>query len=189
MKTKIILAVFFSLFAALTANAQSFLKVNESETKANFENNHLQINLVVENSASAITAKVKLEVLDAQDIALASSETLENLRRGKQNLLIPLTFGANADADELLWKRLRYTIAVENSAASISNIVSLSEIMPELFELRVSASEEIYPGMLYLARVRAFHPIKSTPISDVEINAELKIDLETDSDDDELKIE
>jgi hypothetical protein len=166
--------------ASLTGSAQVFLKVNESETKANFENNQLQTNLVVENSASALNARVKLEVLGAEDNVLASSETLQSLRRGKQSLSIPLTFGANADTGELLWKRLRYTISPENSAVSISNIVSLSEIMPEVFELQISAPEKIFAGMNLRAHILALHPFTKKPIKNVEISGELELDTESD---------
>lgn len=188
MKRKLILTVFFSLLATLTATAQVFLKVNESETKANFENNQLQINLVVENSASAMNAKVKLEVLDAQDNVLALSETSQNLRRGKQNLPISLAFGANAETNDLLWKRLRYTISPENSAVAISNIVSLSEIMPEVFELQISAPERIFAGMNFRAHILALHPFTKKPIKNVEISGDLELELDTDADETELVI-
>lgn len=188
MKTKLIAAIFFSLFVVLTANAQVFLKVNESETKANFENNQLLTNLAIENSANAVNAKVKLEILDAQDNVLTFSETAQTVRRGKQNLQIPLTFNSNADTNELLWKRLRYTISPENSAASISNIVSLSEIMPEVFELQISAPEKIFAGMNLRAHVLALHPFTKKPIKNVEISGDLELELDTDSDEDKLVV-
>ncbi|HVE59777.1 MAG TPA: MG2 domain-containing protein [Pyrinomonadaceae bacterium] len=188
MNRKLIFTVFFSLLASLTATAQVFLKVNESETKANFENGQLQTNLVVENSAAAVNARVKLEVLDAQDNVLASSETLQNLRRGKQNFLIPVTFSAVADTGELLWKRLRYTILPENSAVSISNIVSLSEIMPEVFELQISAPERIFAGMNLRAHILALHPFTKRPVKNVEISGDLELKLATESDETELVV-
>ncbi len=187
MKTKLIFAVFFSLFVSLTVTAQVFLKVNESETKATFENNRLPVNLALENSATDLYAKVKLEILDAQDNVLAISETAQTVRRGKQNLQIPLIFSSNADANELLWKRLRYTISPENSAASITNIVSLSEIMPEVFELQISAPENVFAGMNLRAHVLALHPFTKKPIKNVEISGEVELDLDN-PDDDELII-
>ena len=189
MKTKLILALFLSLFFAPAANAQVFLKVIETETKANFGNNQLHAKLVVENAAnSTLPARVKLEVLDADDQILAASESGHKLARGKQNVLVPLTFNAGAKTDELLWKRLRYTVSVENTSMFVSNIVSLSEIMPEVFELQISAPENVYPGMNLRAHVLALHPFTHKPVRDVEITGEIDVDVETGTEETEITI-
>lgn len=186
MKTRIILTILISIFSALNISAQVFLKIDENETKATFEANKLQTNLAVENSASKLSANVKLEILDAQDKVLAATETSQNLGRGKQNLQISLAFDQSEDASELLWKRLRYTISAGNS--SISNIVSLSEIMPEVFELQISAPEKIFAGMNFRAHVLALHPLTKKPIKNVEISSDLELEFDTDADDDELVV-
>lgn len=186
---KYIYAFFLSLFFTSAANAQVFLKVNEAETKATFENNQLQTSLVVESAAdSPLPARLKLEVLDADDRILAVSETGHKLTRGKQNLQVPVTFDAAAKTDELLWKRLRYTVSVENADASLSNIVSLSEIMPEVFELQVSAPEEVYAGMNLRAHVVALHPFTRKPVKNVEISGEVEVDVETGEEEKEFTI-
>lgn len=184
MNTKIAQIVLLNLFLTTITYSQVFLKVNESETKAFFENNRLQINLAVENSATALTSKIKLEVLDDKDNVLTSAEIEKNLRSGKQNLPFSLAFSSTEDADELLWKRLRYTIFNDNSA--VSNIVSLSEIMPEIFELQISAPEKIFDGMNLRAHVIALHPFTKQPIKNVEITGDLQLDLDVDADKDEL---
>jgi len=189
MKTKIILAVFLSLLFALAANAQVFLKVNEAETKATFENNRLQTSLALENTANVqVPVRVRLEILDADDNVLALSETGHKLFRGKQNLTIPVDFSPEAKTDELLWKRLKYTVAAENSNDSVSSVVSLSEIMPEVFELQISAPEKIYAGMNLRAHVLALHPVTRKPVKNVEISADAEIDIETDADEDEIHV-
>ena len=181
MKGKFSLAVLVCLFLVGMVQAQTFVKVSEAETKAFSTANGLQINLAVEsNFQKDATAKVRLEILDKDDKILARSETNEKIERGKSVLQIPFRV-AESDVKTLLWHRLRYSVTANEKSSG--GIVSLSEIMPEIFGLRVSASEQIYAGMLYAARVRAFHPTKNTPIADVEIDAELKIDLETDADD------
>ena len=73
--------------------------------------------------------------------------------------MIPVSLSERANINELLWYRLRYTIVSSRNPAK--GIVSLSEIIPELFALRVSASQQIFAGMNYVAHVRAFHPQKN----------------------------
>ncbi|HEY8563502.1 MAG TPA: MG2 domain-containing protein [Pyrinomonadaceae bacterium] len=189
MKTKLIRVVLLGLLLAAAANGQVFLKVDASETKATFENDRLHTKLVVESSAnSALPARVKLEVLDADDQVLAASETGHKLARGKQSLAIPVAFNAGAKPDELLWKRLRYTVSVENSGAFVSNIVSLSEIMPEVFELQISAPENIYAGMNLRAHVLALHPFTRKPIGNVAVGGEVEVEIETDAEEDEITL-
>ena len=189
MKGKFSLMIVVCLFLAVFAQAQTSLKVHEAETKAFSGADKLQINLAVEsNFQQKAAAKVRLEILDANDKIIAQKDSTETLQRGKNNVSISLTVVKETAVDDLLWRRLRYS--VEANGTNANGIVSFSEIMPELFELRVAASEEIYAGMKYQARVRAFHPITSTPIADVEISAELKLDVETpdENDDDEIII-
>jgi hypothetical protein len=191
IKGKFSLIVFVCLFLAGLVQMQAAVKVNETETRAVLNDSGLQINLAVGSDAQKnISAYVRLEVLDTNDNILARSETVEKIRRGQDALQILLK-NVGTDAKKMLWYRLRYEINADGNRTY--GIVSLSEILNDLFELRVSASEHIYAGMRFPVRVRAFHPTKDTPISGVKISAELKIDLETDDndeddEDDELKI-
>ncbi|MET0751832.1 MAG: alpha-2-macroglobulin family protein [Pyrinomonadaceae bacterium] len=167
---------------------QAAVKVNETETSAVLNDSGLQVNLAVGSDAQKnISAYVRLEILDTNDNILSRSETVEKIRRGQETLQISLK-NVGTDAKKMLWYRLRYEINAGGNRTY--GIVSLSEILNELFELRVSASEHIYAGMRFPVRVRAFHPTKNTPISNVKISAELKIDVETgeDNDENELKI-
>lgn len=189
MKTKLILTFFSSFFAVLSISAQVFVKVDESAIKVAFENNQLRTNFPVEISAASANIKIKLEVLDAQDNPAAIGETSQNLKRGRHNLPIFLNFSATENAENLLWKRLRYTVLTENSASpAASNIIALSEIMPEVFELQVSAPPNIFAGMNFRAHVLALHPFTRQPIKNVEVSGNLTLELDTDADEDELVI-
>lgn len=188
MKGKLSLAVVVCLFLAGFAVAQNNLRINEAETQAVFTANQLNTNLIVENVVQSFSAKVRLEVLDADDKVLAQSETNETIKRGNNSLPIPINFTQKQSADNLLWYRLRYAITQENSPISTSGIVSLSEIMPELFELQISAPEHIFAGMRLRAQVLALHPLTKKPIKNVIITGDVSLDLDSDSDEDELKI-
>ncbi|MDQ3087446.1 MAG: MG2 domain-containing protein, partial [Acidobacteriota bacterium] len=184
MKGKFSLAVVVCLFLVGFVNAQNNVRVNEMETQAVFLANQLNTNLIVENSAQSFLGQIRLEVLDADDKILAQSETVETIKRGKHGLPIPLSFTQTQVADNLLWYRLRYAIRRENSPIVTSGIVSLSEIMPELFELQISASEKVFAGMRFRAHILALHPLTKKPIKNVNITGEVLLDL----DEDELKI-
>jgi len=175
-------------FFAVQTSAQTLLKVNEAETQAVFQANLLQTNLVLENQSNGFAGKVRLEILDADDRVLANSETTHTIKRGRQTLPVALGFTQAQAIDNLLWFRLRYAVAQENSSLSTSGIVSLSEIMPELFELQISAPENVYAGMRLRAHVLALHPLTKKPIKNVTVTGEISLDLDTEADEDELKI-
>jgi CRISPR/Cas system CMR-associated protein Cmr5 small subunit len=189
MKAKIYGVIVLCFLLSLAADAQVFLRVDEAQTKAHFINNQLQTVLAIENSAQNFAAAVKLEILDAEDKILGAAETLQSVKRGRQTLPLTIAFNQKEEAaEDLLWKRLRYTITAENSGAAVSGVVSLSEIMPEIFELQISAPEKIFAGMRFRAHVLALHPVTKKPIRNVEINGDLKLELDTDSDEDELVV-
>jgi A-macroglobulin TED domain/Alpha-2-macroglobulin family/MG2 domain/Carboxypeptidase regulatory-like domain/A-macroglobulin receptor binding domain/Macroglobulin domain MG3/Alpha-2-macroglobulin bait region domain len=177
MKMKICNAIILCYFLSVAVNAQDSLKIDEAKIKAALINNQLQADLIIENSSqNDISANVKLEVLDAEDKVVALTETLQKIRRGQKTLQIPVSFTHKEDADELLWKRLRYTVSTESS--SFTNIVSLSEIMPEIYELQISTPEKIFAGMNLRAHVLAVHPFTKKPVKNVEIAGEIQLDLD-----------
>lgn len=189
MKRNLFLTVVVCLFFTFPASAQVFIKVDESAIEAIFENNQLRTNFPLEISSVSANVKMRLEVLDAQDNPAAIGETSQILKRGRHNLPIFLNFGATENAENLPWKRLRYTVLTENSnSPAASNIIALSEIMPEVFELQVSAPPNIFAGMNFRAHVLALQPFTRQPIKNVEISGNLTLELDTNADEDELVI-
>jgi len=186
MKVNFSFAVVVCLFLVGTVFGQSFVKVNESETQAFSTETGLQVNLaVVSDFQKRSASKIHLEVLDKNDMILARGDADKKIESGRS--VVPVSFRvAESDVKTMLWNRLRYSL--ETNGKISSGIISLSEIMPDLFELKVTASKEIYAGMRYEARVQAFHPTKNTPIAGVEISAELEIELETEAEEDELTL-
>ena len=189
MRTKLfplLIAGLLCLFSAAETAAQMYLKISETEIKAVFTGTQLQVDLPFENPARVSAANVRLEILDAEDKILAESVTLQNIRNRRAVVRISLVFNQKQDAENLLWKRLRYTVAPENSPAALSGIVSLSEIMPEIFELQISAPENVFAGTNLRAHVLAVHPLTKKPIKNVEISGAVELELETDADADEI---
>ena len=185
MKGKIPLIILVCLFLAVAARAQTAVSVGEAETRAFFADEKLQINLMIENKAARNPANINVEILDETDKIVARGEKSATLEKGKKTEIIALTFAEKPSVNQMLWYRLRYTVAARNS--SPTGIVSLSEIMPELFELRVAASAKVFAGQNYIARVYAFHPTKFQPVGGVKLDAEIKLELVGDEKD-ELKV-
>src|SRR4029078_1972663 len=85
-----------------------------------------------------------------------------------------------------LWLRLHYRISKEDQYDSISQgIISLSEITPDLFELRVANPEMAREGSLYRARVFASHPVTHKAAANVVLDGELTLE---ESEDKNLKL-
>ena len=186
MKGKNFLALFVCLFSLVAASAQTFLKVNERDAEAFFSDHRLLTKLAVENPKENLPANFKLEILDAADQIIAQSESSEMIGRGRRTVQIPVALPSNTDANALLYYRLRYTVTTGKNSSATVGIIALSEMMPEIYELQVSAGKEIFAGMTLRAHVLAVQPLTRKPVKNVSVKGELALDLK--GADDELKI-
>ncbi|MDQ1559293.1 MAG: hypothetical protein QOD32_2353, partial [Pyrinomonadaceae bacterium] len=190
-----------ALAVATLVNAvtQTFaLRVNEATTRISLVEGQGKVSLAVENDTGRnAPARVTLELLDPHDKVVAGTRRRETLKPGA-NVVAAFLQVSNltrpgADVSPLLWYRLRYEIAPAvaspdtPAATPVTGIISLSEITPDLFELRVAAASKANAGQLYRVRVRATHPLSLRPVRGVEIAAEVVFDEddEDESDDDE----
>jgi len=167
------------LFLTFAVFPQNGFRVKESGVKVFLETGKLEIQMPFENSPAA-AVKLELEILGIDGSVLAQTEAVENLKRGLQTLNSSITFDHKyAESPDLLWYRLRYTVgpATSTDFSQFSGTLSLSEIMPEIFEIRAVSSSSVYAGMNYLINVRAFHPISNRPAEGVKITGEIKLDL------------
>ncbi|HKQ54216.1 MAG TPA: MG2 domain-containing protein, partial [Pyrinomonadaceae bacterium] len=173
------------LFNQLT-RARATLRVDEAATRFLFETDRTGAALSVENSTGRdVAARVRVELIDPQGRVRAEAARQETIKRGRTTLFVALAFRpTDLAADErkqLIWYRLRYTLAPQDSKdddAQTSGVVSLSNITPGLFELRVAASSYVREGAHYRARARATHPQSGVAIEDVAVEAQLKIEEE-----------
>ena len=170
------------------AQSPSAVRVNETATRIRLGEGHGKIALAVQNyDDRAVLTHIKLELLDPRDKVVARTQRRENLKPGASvvNAFLPVSnlTGNGSDFKQLLWYRLRYEITPPVADAMrladsppFEGIISLSEITPDLFELRVSAASHANAGQLYRVRVRATHPLTSRPVRGVEIAAEVEFD-------------
>src|SRR6185503_7075773 len=186
------LSVLIALLTPLT-RARGELKVNEARTRFLLEKEPAEVLLAVENSTGeTLNGKVELEILDPQDRVIAQVRNVHSIGTGDQTLKLslPLYFSKlKAEDRRFLWHRLRYRVSKEGQSDSISQgIVSLSEITPDLFELRVANPEMAREGGRYKARVIASHPVTHKPAANVVIDGELTLQEDEEDDEKNLKL-
>lgn len=174
--------------STLAQSSPAALRVDEAATRILLAEGQSKISLAVENrEARATLAQITLELLDPRDKVVARTHRRETLKPGASVVaaFLPVSNLTHdgKDLKQLLWYRLRYEIAPvaspDAAAASVEGIISLSEITPDLFDLRVSAARKANAGQLYRVRVRATHPLTSLPVRGVEVAAQVVFD-ETD---------
>lgn len=171
------LSVLVALLAPLT-RARGELKVIEARSRFLLEKEPAEVLLAVENSTGeTLNGKVEVEILDPQDRVISQANGVHSIGTGNQTLklTLPLYFSKlKAEDRRLLWHRLHYRLSGESTISE--GIVSLSEITPELFDLRVINEEVAREGSRYKARVIASHPVTHKPAANVLIDAELTLE-------------
>ncbi|HZG51064.1 MAG TPA: MG2 domain-containing protein [Pyrinomonadaceae bacterium] len=180
-----------ALAAATLVNATQTLslRVNEAATRISLAAGHSKISLAVENHTGlASPAHIKLELLDPHDRVVARTQRRETLKPGANVVAAFLPISnvtrPGGEIKHLLWYRLRYEIAPTAAATHAettqpplaAGIISLSEITPDLFELKVAAASRANAGQLYRVRVRAEHPLAARPVGGVAVTAEVVFD-------------
>src|SRR6185369_5348970 len=139
------LSVFIAVLTPLT-RARGELRVNEAHTRFLLEKEPAEVLLAVENSTGeSLNSKVELEIRDPQDRVMSKVSNVQSIATGDQTLKLslPLDFSNFKTEDSrFLWLRLYYRVITEGQSDLISQgIISLSEITPDLFELRVAHPE------------------------------------------------
>src|SRR5215510_11699958 len=167
-----------SIFAARFSASGPSLRVNESATKFSLKKEGAVVSLAIENSgSSALTARIKLELIDPRDAVRATAMIEASVPSGSGVSTVPMVkIGAgDYDVRELLWHRLRYDIAAIDSSSKetdpVSGLISLSEITPDIFRLLISAPEEVGKEAKYSVRARALHPLTGKPVTGVNMEA------------------
>jgi hypothetical protein len=173
------------LFALRFSAATLVVRVNEKGTTLDLSGPQAVVALSLENVyGREVAARITLELVDTENKVKARGESRAQLRAGEQSLRLPLPFNfKELDADDhnkFPLYRLRYSIVADGDAgatgATTEGVISLSEIMPELFELRISAARWAREGMRYRVRAQATHPFTRRPVGGVQLTGEIELD-------------
>ena len=181
------LAVLFVFVTQLTG-ARGELRVNETGSSVSFQKDPAEVLLAIENpSSGVVNTNVEVELLDPFNNSIAKTTQVQAIGRGSQTLKLSLPFSfSNAnqrERNQILWYRLRYRLSPQESPAEIlaGGLISLSEITPDIFELRITATEIVREGDRYRVRVQAVHPATHRPAANVRIDAKVTLDGDKDS--------
>ncbi|PYS79288.1 MAG: hypothetical protein DMF66_03270, partial [Acidobacteria bacterium] len=174
----VLLCLFVCLLAAHLSSASATLRIDESRIKVSLDERQTRVSLAVENDTGhAFPARVQIELLDPHDKARAHASADVQVRRGTNSLDVPLKLPFSelleAEQKEFPWYRLRYHVAptppADSVVAALEGIVSLSEVTPDLFELRVVSSRKARGGSTFRTRVRTANPVTGRPVKGVAV--------------------
>jgi hypothetical protein len=173
--------VLLVVFGPLSRAALS-LRVNESAIKVLFAEQGTRVVLPIENSLGRqVDAKIKIEIVNPDNVTVAAAETSARLNIAGNEVTVPVSRWLKQladDTNELLWYRLRYSVkpAHENDFEQISNVVSLSEITPDIFTVDLATARYAQPGSSYRLRVKTAHPQTAKPVAGINIEAQIKFE-------------
>jgi hypothetical protein len=157
--------------------------VDESQIRIALGGDEARVSLRLVNAAErGLDAGITVEVLDPSGGVRAAATIVRRLERGANALAVPirLPFAELLEAErrQFPWYRLRYRIEAVGDGAATEGLVSLSEIAPELFELRVVSSQQARGGTTFRARVRTANPVSRRPVRGVSLDAQLTFDAQ-----------
>lgn len=190
LKSKNLLVAAVCLFFVPEISAQTAVTINETKTNAVLTEKAAEISLTIENLGKSFEGEISLELLDKDEQVRAKTSKKAKIKRGASTDKISLPLGdlMRTSQDDIGWFRLRYSVKTKNGNLQTAGIISLSEIIKDIFELRVTAAENVFAGMNYRVRARAVHPFTNAPIQNVKIAGELALDVDTDENEDKLKL-
>jgi hypothetical protein len=164
-----------------SAGAQTVL---ETESSVILNETTADVSIVLENQNVTFDGVIELELLDAENKIRARAAQNAQIINGKETYKTKMPLGdlLKTAEDEIAWFRLHYKIG------AAEGFISLSELLKDIFELRVAAAENIFSGTNYRVRVRALQPFTKTPVKNVKIEGNVKVGIDTESDKDELKL-
>lgn len=175
-------ALLFLLVVQLT-RASGGLYADEARTRFVLHADRAEVLFAVENSSGETqNVTIKLELLDRYDSVLSTTTATHSVAPGSKTLRFNLPpFVADVskfDPREVIWYRLRYQMVniVRSSISIHMGIISLSQIMPGLFEIRVATTDLVHESGRYRVRVQAAHPFTRRPAAGVQIKGEISFE-------------
>ena len=191
LKGKFLLIIAVFLLSVLEISAQTAVTIDESKTNAVLTKKAAEISLAIGNSGENFDGEIFLELIDKNEQVRAKTSKIVKIKRGASNDKISLPFGdlMQTAQDDIGWFRLRYLLKTKNGNLQTAGILSLSEIIKDIFELRVTSADSVFAGMNYRVRARAVHPFTDAPVRDVKVSGELTLDVDENDDDFKLTAE
>ena len=171
------------------AGADKF-KIERSKNASRFADYRGGFFACFRKSRKSFKGKITLELLDVDDAARVSAAENINVKSGSETyqISVPLADLMHSRADKIAWFRLRYRVADANDQTRAQGIVSLSQIIKDIFEFHTAASQAVFAGMNYQVRVQARHPFTGAAISAVKIKGEVSLALDSEKPTEKLNL-
>src|SRR5580692_1701108 len=186
-----LLAILLAAISTRLLASSAPLRINESEMSAVISEREIALIAPVSNeSETAVSGTLYVDLLDPKDAVVASSKTTERLNPGRNLIKLSLPrppVPTVSDNEPALWYRVKYRLLMGDKQAddrqtddkqATSGVVALGAIAPDMFELRVAHADKALPGQPYQVRVHAANPVTRKPVSGVEVHGELEFDAD-----------
>ena len=176
MRLRILLVLCLVCLLSLSSKSQT---VNESETKVFLNKETADVFLVVESKNKKAGERILLELLDSKGLVKAQTSAVKPIKRGQETYKFTFQLGdlPEKTQSDISWYRLRYRVGNGNQG-----IISLSQIVPDIFEIQVITSNTLVPGLMVRNRIRTVNPFTLVPIKNVKIKAEMLLELKSEDD-------
>src|SRR2546426_3834237 len=170
--------ILFLLTNPVLLIAENVIRVDEGKTRLAITDNSALLKLAVAgNFTHDVPIHIELEFLDPNGslIEAVSHDTI--LTRRSKHIDIPLTGQKNQLNSP--WIRVRYRVTVTESgtepAAGARGVLSISEIGPQPFMLRVGTPSHAIEGTRTRIHVFTQHPTSGRPVANVSIEGTLTV--------------
>ncbi|MCU0238316.1 MAG: MG2 domain-containing protein, partial [Pyrinomonadaceae bacterium] len=147
--------------------------VVENETSIIINEKTADVNLTVDNQNKNSAQKISLELIANNGILQSQTVVSQQIKQGKDvyKLQLPIENLSENDKKNIVWFRLKYQIGDSRGT------ISLSQIVQNIFEIRVISSDLLLAGMTYRNRIYATNPFTQKAVESVKINAILDLEL------------
>ncbi len=169
----------FLALQSSSTGAASGVRVDEAACRIDWRNGACVLSLAIENrSGKPIPARIAIDILDPGNKSETSATKVVELPPGRRNVAIPLDWLDPDYSNEIVWKRLRYRIETEAESHSAEGIIGLSEITPDLFDLKVTTPDVVPLVGRLRVEVAALHPVKKRAVAGVVVTGTVRFETE-----------
>lgn len=162
------------LLCSISAVAQT---VFEPGASISIEGTTARITLPVDTHGRLANIPAAIELTDPSGAVRARSATnIPSIEAGRQTIKFELPIGdilADTDKD-IAWYRLHYRIGDNDG------VMALSQLVADLFEMRIIAGEYLLSGTTYRVRIRATNPFTERPAAGVSVKTKVLLDAAVD---------
>src|SRR3954470_16953708 len=140
MRTKLSLVFATVLLCVFSTAAQNVI---ESESSVSVDGRSLNVSLVIQSDAAKQNVPARLDAVDTNGVARSSVSRELSVEAGKHEAKFQLSLDRSSSApkDDIAWYRLRYRVGES------AGVISMSQLIKDLFELRVIGSDNLLAGM------------------------------------------